>query len=177
LKVDGQFLATVFVNNADSCSGTTQSATVTIPEALLTTLLSDGSVHVSVEASSEVGSCNQGSCALSFNYQPVTADCDGNGVPDPCDIRLGAGDCDIDGILDACEIAAGFVTDFDQNGVPDSCQCLADLFVDGVVNGADLGISLSQWGLGAGAASDINRDGTVNGADLSIILSSWGACP
>ena len=40
-----------------------------------------------------------------------------------------------------------------------------------------LGIVLSQWGLGAGAASDINRDGIVNGADLAIILSSWGACP
>ena len=55
--------------------------------------------------------------------------------------------------------------------------CLADLFVDGQVNGADLGIALSQWGQGKGAVADINRDGIVNGADLSILLSSWGACP
>ena len=55
--------------------------------------------------------------------------------------------------------------------------CLADLFVDGVVNGADLGIALAQWGQGAGAVADINDDGVVNGADLSIILSTWGACP
>ena len=55
--------------------------------------------------------------------------------------------------------------------------CVADLFVDGQVNGADLGIVLSQWGQGKGATSDINHDGIVNGADLSILLSSWGACP
>jgi hypothetical protein len=55
--------------------------------------------------------------------------------------------------------------------------CVADLFVDGVVNGADLGIALSQWGQGKGSVADINRDGIVNGADLSILLSAWGACP
>jgi hypothetical protein len=54
--------------------------------------------------------------------------------------------------------------------------CPADIFVDGQVNGADLGVVLSQWGLGAGAASDINRDGVVNGADLAAVLGHWGPC-
>jgi hypothetical protein len=58
--------------------------------------------------------------------------------------------------------------------VPDPC---GDLFVDGIVNGADLGILLSQWGSAtASTVSDLNRDGRVNGADLGILLNSWGPC-
>jgi hypothetical protein len=85
-------------------------------------------------------------------------------------------DCDSDGTPD-CEELAGGAPDVNRNGTPDECECLADLFADGDVNGADLGIALSQWGQGKGSVADINRDGTVNGADLSILLSAWGACP
>jgi hypothetical protein len=85
-------------------------------------------------------------------------------------------DCDSDGTPDCEELASG-APDVNGNGTPDECECLADLFVDGDVNGADLGIALSQWGQGKGSVADINRDGTVNGADLSILLSAWGACP
>ena len=53
----------------------------------------------------------------------------------------------------------------------------SDLFPDGLVNGADLGILVSQWGPATEAtASDINRDGVVNGADLGMLLSNWGPC-
>jgi hypothetical protein len=40
-----------------------------------------------------------------------------------------------------------------------------------VVNGADLGALLSQWG-GSGSA-DINGDGVVNGIDLGRLLGAW----
>ena len=57
-------------------------------------------------------------------------------------------------------------------------ECPGDLFADRLVNGADLGVLLSQWGSsGAGVVSDINRDGSVDGADLGTLLSNWGACP
>ena len=123
------------------------------------------------------GNCindNCGKCML--------PDADGDGVPDQSDncpsvSNASQADCNFDGIGDACVIASGSSSDYDGNGVPDSCQCLADLFVDHQVNGADLGILLSQWGAGGGAVADINRDGHVNGADLGILLSSWGACP
>ncbi len=85
-------------------------------------------------------------------------------------------DCDGNGIPDAAEIAGG-AADINGDRIPDDCQCLADLFADGQVDGADLGILLNQWGLGKGAVADINRDGAVDGADLSILLNSWGACP
>ena len=57
-------------------------------------------------------------------------------------------------------------------------ECPGDLFVDSVVNGADLGVLLSQWGpVGTGTVGDINRDGRVDGADLGMLLSNWGPCP
>jgi len=56
--------------------------------------------------------------------------------------------------------------------------CPGDLFADRVVNGADLGILLSQWGPATTTTvSDLNRDGVVNGADLGLLLSNWGPCP
>ncbi|HMN97214.1 MAG TPA: dockerin type I repeat-containing protein [Phycisphaerales bacterium] len=51
-----------------------------------------------------------------------------------------------------------------------------DLNFDGTVNGADLGLLLSAWGLCGGdpcCIADLNGDGIVNGADLGILLSSW----
>jgi 1,4-alpha-glucan branching enzyme len=50
-----------------------------------------------------------------------------------------------------------------------------DLNGDFVVNGADLGTLLAQWG-SAGSA-DFDGSGTVNGADLGQLLSAWGPVP
>jgi hypothetical protein len=48
----------------------------------------------------------------------------------------------------------------------------ADLNGDGVVNGADLGALLSQWG--QPGTGDLNGDGIVGGADIGIMLANWG---
>lgn len=53
--------------------------------------------------------------------------------------------------------------------------CVGDLNMDGIVDGADLGILLAGWG-GTGAA-DFNKDGDVDGADLGVLLAAWGTCP
>jgi hypothetical protein len=91
-------------------------------------------------------------------------------------------DCNNDGIVDYGQILQGELADLNTDGVPDICQqpiCAdADLFRDFNVNGADLGILLSQWGPNTSlTVSDINSDGVVNGADLGLLLSFWGACP
>ena len=96
--------------------------------------------------------------------------------PPQCSMVEWSRDCNGDGIVDFGQIRAGELPDVNRNNVPDECDCLADIFVDGQVNGADLGIVLSQWGQGAGAAADIDRDGTVNGADLAAVLGTWGPC-
>ena len=125
-------------------------------------------------------------------------DCNRNDRPDNCDIALDPSlDCDASGRIDACEVATGSAVDCDGNGrpdacdivggsqdangngVPDGCECLADLFRDSIVNGADLGILLSQWGpvSQSGSIADLTSDGSVDGADLGVMLSLWGPCP
>ena len=52
------------------------------------------------------------------------------------------------------------------------CASPADLNGDGVVDGADLGLLLSNWG--RSGIGDLNGDGVVNGADLGLLLADWG---
>jgi len=47
-----------------------------------------------------------------------------------------------------------------------------DLNGDGVVDGADLGILLQNWG-SLGGPADLNGDGVVDGADLGALLTAW----
>ena len=106
--------------------------------------------------SAQVGTAAYSGATLLFDR---TRDCDENGQPDGLDLATGAG------------------ADLDGDGVLDACQCAGDLFEDGVVNGIDLGVILSQWGPApTGTVGDINRDGVVNGADLGVIVASWGPC-
>ncbi|MBM4224887.1 MAG: hypothetical protein FJ167_08870 [Gammaproteobacteria bacterium] len=91
-------------------------------------------------------------------------------------------DIDADGSMN---VAAGKQTpqslgtiDFLSQGCNTTTCVDADLFRDFNVNGADLGILLSQWGpANPNTVSDINHDGVVNGADLAYLLTSWGPCP
>lgn len=55
-----------------------------------------------------------------------------------------------------------------------SLPCPGDLNSDDLVDGADIGILLGQWG-SAGSA-DLNGDGLVDGADLGALLGKWGSC-
>lgn len=113
---------------------------------------------------------------------PQLPDSDGDGRPNVSDNcptvpNPSQSDCDQDGIGDACDLPAG---DFNDNHVPDYCECIADLFVDGLVNGIDLGVLLGYWGVttssSASQRSDLNRDGAVNADDLGYLLSRWGPC-
>jgi hypothetical protein len=97
-------------------------------------------------------------------------------------IRVIGVDCNSDGAVDYGQILEGQLVDANNDGIPDVCQlptCAdADLFRDFNVNGADLGILLSQWGpITPLTESDLNGDGVVDGADLGLLLSFWGGCP
>ena len=72
-------------------------------------------------------------------------------------------------------VAGGYVADASS----EVCDCIADVTLDGAVNGVDLAGLLSTWGTDGGLTprADCNRDGTVDGADLGIVLGGWGTCP
>ena len=51
---------------------------------------------------------------------------------------------------------------------------LGDLDLNGVVNGADLGLLLAGWGVcGTPCPGDLDLNGVINGADLGLMLSNW----
>jgi FAD/FMN-containing dehydrogenase len=72
-------------------------------------------------------------------------------------------------MLDRLDPHRVFSTKFLDRLMPRS----ADLNGDGVVDGADLGALLSQWGAQGGPA-DLNGDGVVDGVDLGKMLAGWG---
>ena len=55
--------------------------------------------------------------------------------------------------------------------------CAADLNLDGMIDGTDLGLLLGAWGVCGSCDADLNADGQVDGTDLGLLLGAWGACP
>ncbi len=72
--------------------------------------------------------------------------------------------------LTASIVEAG-VDDVRVYGLECPPELPGDLNGDGIVNGADLGLLLGNWGLSG--IGDIDGNGVVNGADLGILLGNW----
>ena len=93
------------------------------------------------------------------SYSADALDCDGNGIPDSCDL---AGqpqrDRNANGVLDPCERPA----------------CIADYNDDGGVDGEDVAEFFEAWSAGE-IRSDVNYDGGVDGGDVSAFFSNWVA--
>ncbi len=91
-------------------------------------------------------------------------------------------DCNNDNIVDFGQILNGTLPDTNTNNIPDCCEpgnscCLGDIYVNHIVDGGDLGVLLSEWGVVTPTTrSDLNGDGFVDGADLGRLLANWGPC-
>ena len=110
------------------------------------------------------------SWSLDFRALQVSSDCDGNGVPDECDIAGGAGDCNANGIPDVCEdcngngvadscdLADGTSDDCNEDGLPDECGLYRDCNGNGVLDSCDLADGV-----------DVDCDGNqvLDGCDLA----------
>ncbi|MGA0173152.1 MAG: hypothetical protein ACO3NL_05800, partial [Phycisphaerales bacterium] len=89
-------------------------------------------------------------------------------------------DCNGNGVPDECDIADGREGDVNGNGVPDSCEeCVADLDGDGFIGAGDLAIVLASWSIDGscgGCEGDLDGDGIVDAGDLASVLAAWGPC-
>jgi hypothetical protein len=108
-----------------------------------------------------------------WEFGPISADCNFNAIADECDIAWGAaGDCD-------------------ANGVPDSCEHPGDFDCDGDVDDADFNTFRGcfagplQPPLPDCGPMDLDSDGDVDCADWRILRDRWttgeppsfGRCP
>jgi hypothetical protein len=97
-------------------------------------------------------------------------DCNGNGIPDVCDVFSGFSmdcnanglpdeceqDCNSNGTPDDCDVTSGSSTDCDGNGIPDECE--ADCNANGVPDSCDLLVFTSM---------DCNGNGIPDECDTS----------
>jgi hypothetical protein len=66
---------------------------------------------------------NDFTLVTSSDFATGQTDCDGNGIPDACDIAANPGlDCNGNGRPDSCDIADGTSQDCDSDGIPDECD-------------------------------------------------------
>ncbi|MBC04045.1 MAG: hypothetical protein CMJ34_12210 [Phycisphaerae bacterium] len=66
-------------------------------------------------------------------------------------------------------------TDLDIDDRVVELDCLGDLNFDRVVDSADIGLMLGEWGAPRSIA-DLDRNGTVDSADLGLLLGAFGQC-
>ncbi len=100
-----------------------------------------------------------------------------DGICEGLDLPSDAADCNGNEVPDACDIAIGLSKDLNNNGVPDECECLWDLDGSGSVGVPDLLSLLISWGSCEDCPADFDGDGNVGVPDLLALLANWGPCP
>jgi hypothetical protein len=102
------------------------------------------------------------------------------GMPTPVLDLIGllpSADCNGNGVDDACDIADGTSFDINGNGVPDECECIGDIDGSGDVGVRDFLSMLAVWGPCAGCPADLDANGVVDVLDFLILIANWGPCP
>ncbi len=85
-------------------------------------------------------------------------------------------DCNGNGVPDGCDLAERSSLDLNGNGIPDECELPGDLDGDGAVGPADLAILLGAWGPCSGACgADLVLDRHVDQLDLATLLGLWSS--
>jgi predicted outer membrane repeat protein len=115
--------------------------------------------------------CNTNGQADSVDIATAASDdCNGNFIPDECEIDPAAGapggpyfctsncdtDCNVNGVPDACDISGGTSNDCSANGTPDECE--SDCDNNGIANSCEIA---------AGTSDDCNANGIPDDCDLA----------
>lgn len=124
----------------DGCGTGGGPSTVTIPVV--------GGTEYVIRITGWNGTC--GDYIVTISGPGAMGDCNGNGVPDDCDITgVTSGDCDTNGVPDECQ--PGGAVDCNSNGTVDACETIIDCNLNGILDECDIG---------GGASDDCNADGT-----------------
>jgi len=124
-----------------------------------------------------------GSCVAAWTWMAMV------GTPGDDDAGTNAGaayvrggfsdkDCNGNGVPDECDIGAGTSADANGNGIPDECE-LPDLDGDEDVDASDLAVLGTYWhrddcsGAAECAVADVTGDGRIYADDLAELSASW----
>ena len=113
-----------------------------------------------------VRDCNQNHVADPIDIATgVSADANGNGIPDECE------DCNGNGVLDSTDIATGASQDENANGIPDECE--PDCNRNGVPDDRDILLGTSTDLHGNGVPDECEADHNANGvSDYTEIMAN-----
>jgi hypothetical protein len=133
------------------------------------------------------GDCNGNGVPDACDLAAGTSDdCNGNAIPDECE--LAGNDCNRNGIPDDCDIASGLEGDCQPNGIPDACEIAQALVFDVDRNGVpdvceDCNGNFLPDGLdiATGASLDCQPDGIPDecqlGSDVPLLYAYDDALP
>jgi hypothetical protein len=118
-------------------------------------------------------------CALALWVAPGPIDCNGNGIPDECDLDCGEpnGPCDVPGcgqsadcnsnsIPDECDISDGASEDCNANDIPDECDILIEHGGYCDPNHATCSTDYDRNGVPDECDPDCNANGVPDACDL-----------
>ncbi|HNO77260.1 MAG TPA: choice-of-anchor Q domain-containing protein [Phycisphaerae bacterium] len=184
VELNGTSLGEVFTGMASDCPAVADVDEITLSAALFNQIVGAGPATIVMTASAFVDQCPQGSSiSVSITYLPV-GDCNGNGVPDDCDIA-GATSSDIDGndVPDECEDCNGNAIpdvidlanqtsdDANSNGIPDECE---DCNTNGIPDDLDISMGASfddNANEIPDECEDCNNNGTLDDLDIVNLTS------
>src|SRR5262249_41539184 len=106
VDINGVPIGSVFRATHD-CANPPDTVSLVVTAAAFNAAVNGGDaiIHMVPPGSVDSATCPNSFIALTVTYLAPTADCDGNGILDECE--LAAHDCNHNGIVDACDIAGG----------------------------------------------------------------------
>ncbi|MCP4592362.1 MAG: hypothetical protein GY842_16640, partial [bacterium] len=175
--INESYVGRVFQYSGTDCPSLPDVQEITVSAGTFNAALAGGDLAINMNASSYVNAtqCSPMSyISVAVEHGPA-GDCNGNRVPDACDLadgtstdcdtdglpdecQLGGRDCNTNSLLDDCEIAAGTAGDCDTDGLPDECQ----------LEGRDCNTNglLDDCEVAAGTAADCDSSGLPDMCEL-----------
>ena len=163
IRLNGSIVGSVFGNDGADCN-TEVTTTLVIPGVVYNFLTAgtDATFTLVPSATVSEAECPQSRLRFQTDYQRLMPDdCDGNGIPDDCDLASGAlADLNGNGVPDACE--GSNPLDCNGNGVPDP-----DDITSGASEDCDGNSVPDECDIGNGDQQDCDGDGAIDLCEIA----------